>query len=804
MTTTLQRIQFKRAVKAVFTGRGADGLTGPPGPQGPRELFDSVADMKAASLSIGSFARTAGYFISGDGGGSDYKIVASGTGVSDDAFFIVLNNGNEAKLLLPDPARMHVRQAGLIADGVTDDSARIPIIEGKANIKYVDLGGLHVRTTLITSRSAGNFLKNYYDGLIEGLDYADSTPGKTIREQTSIRDTAIIRDRTKSPVLDWARRNVLWLGTSIPQQGGDVDSYPTLACQAVGAVCRNMSWAGTRAAYDVTADPFLADTTQCLSMTADDVAWGLATYGPTSAYDDSIDALHKPSEMHCNFRIEAPFQTTPFTVVFLDHNHNDRHKAVGTLNPESHSITAIGKGATTTVTVNAIGTVVVGNGVAIEVIGIDKLHHFAGRVQAVAGNVVTLNINSSSFAGSFVSGTLYKLDRATICGGFEFLIHFIKNMSIRYADGNVKIILSSSWSDYSNGTDDRLFFPTTLAIKSVADKWALSFYDVAYYFEMTLQDQLNLTYAPDTIHPLDAIQRRALSNHWAAWMAGGRSNFQPDNFWLVSGIDKNYQDQFPAFYSKYLGGFDTLKQTVITENEAVIYSDNFTFIDGGWSVLGAAPTLVAAPWGGGQAAHFSGAANTASGYKRNITIGNGRKVEMDLWYPKVAGFAVNQGEVKTLPLFTFQVGASNGYYSFQHNIKSDGIVFSSRYFQTPGTDFTQMQPPPVFHFEANRKYRFRAEMYKAISASNLGAFIVYIDDVLIGGPWIVIDYNQTAITKFNIGIVSSNMNDAFELYAGNLVISQLDVRDFSKLYTGNVNVGGNQLQIIHGMIIDVI
>src|SRR6185503_11873934 len=109
------------------------------GNQGSRELYDSLAILKLANLSVGLYARTAGYFAPGDGGGADYQIVAGGTGTADDAFYANMTNGNQAKLLLPDPARMHVRQLGCVAGpletdyaSLPDDTARIAIGEASA------------------------------------------------------------------------------------------------------------------------------------------------------------------------------------------------------------------------------------------------------------------------------------------------------------------------------------------------------------------------------------------------------------------------------------------------------------------------------------------------------------------------------------------------------------------------------------------------------------------------------------------------------------------------------------------------
>ena len=76
-------------------------------------------------------------------------------------------------------------------------------------------------------------------------------------------------------------------------------------------------------------------------MTEDDRLWGLATYGNTSAYDDSFDVVTKASEMTVDFRIKDTFAVMPFDVVVLDHNHNDRALEAGDISPTELTINSI-------------------------------------------------------------------------------------------------------------------------------------------------------------------------------------------------------------------------------------------------------------------------------------------------------------------------------------------------------------------------------------------------------------------------------------------------------------------------------
>lgn len=792
-----------------------------------RVPFENVAALKATTLAIGAAVRTAGYFVAGDGGGADYKIVAGGTGTADDAFFINLVSGYQAKLQLPDPARMTVRQLGCVAGPVDtpyaslpDDSARIAIFEA-SSVRYLDLQGLAIKTTFHTNVGSGLILKKYYNGLPWGLSYTKDLP-VTFKEEASLRDTSLIRDRDKSPVLDFVRQGVkrkfLFNGTSITNQGGDVDSHPLLTCQALGVDCVNMAWPGTSATYDVLANPFTADgvdginAVKCLSMTEDDRLAGLALYGPTSAYDNSFDSQNKASEMTAEFRILAPFQAAwnsgagePISVVVFDHNHNDRGASLGTLTPESHTIVGITKGATTVVTVNALGTVAVGDAVFLDETGIANLNHFAGRVQAIAGLNITLNIDSSGFAGTFSSGTLYKVDRNTIAGAWEFLFRFILNCSLRYGNGDVKVVTSNSFSEYSHYTDDRLFFFNTRNIKAVTDKYRslfgprFAFHDLAYEMAMTLVDQG--TFAGDGVHPTTRPRRQAIANIRAAWFMGGVPTVFPFNSWLPAGVDKAYADQGPAHFSRFVGGFGTAKRYV--GGATVIYSNNFPAgaLGSGWTTQGTAPVVVAAPWGGGEfALHSTAPANGASGVQRDITIGPGRRVELDFWLPQVSGFAslpVNQ----LVTLWSFIVGASGGYINQRLQIRTASTGLLARYFKTSSTDLTSMSPAPDKDLLPNTKYHLMCEMYAGLSADNLGAFLLYLDGKLIGGPYVVEDQGQGPVTKFTIGAVGSTLGDAFETYIGNVVVSELDVRDISSRLTADVATLGGVLRSINGEII---
>ena len=123
----------------------------------------------------------------------------------------------------------------------------------------------------------------------------------------------------------------------------------------------------------------------------------------------------------------------------------------------------------------------VGNGAALEIIGIPNLNFAAARISAIVSNTVTLEYDSTGFTGTFTSGDFIELDRITIYGAWNFLIYYIKNMSVIYGDGDVKIILSGAPSSYTAFSSFDSFVGRIAGfIRNISDKWDLSFFDIGF------------------------------------------------------------------------------------------------------------------------------------------------------------------------------------------------------------------------------------------------------------------------------------------------------------------------------------
>lgn len=604
---------------------------------------------------------------------------------------------------------------------------------------------------------------------------------------------------SKSPLVDWAGKKVLWLGTSIPHQGVGVDGYPELFAAAMGCTVDNQAWSGSKATYNKLDDAFSISTVKSLSMTEDDRVAGLALYGASSAYSDSFDTITKASQMTCDARIAERFALTPFDVVMLDHAHNDRTGDEGTLTPESRTISAITKGATTTVTLASIGTIAVGDSVALEVVGIDSLNHAAARVQSVVGVNITLNIDSSAYVGTFTSGTCYKLDRSTICGAWEFLLHYILNSGIK-TGVTPKIVMAGAPSEFTNGVHDANVRRTERILKQVADKWNVPLFNIAHQYDVDLD--AHPIYFPDNVHPTTTATRQVLANHWVSWASGGVPKVNSATAFLPRGGAAAFTANREAMYSDFAAGFTTpsfIVGTKVLDNSDDFADGNFT----GWTTAGTVPVVEDAPWGSGKSIKFTSADGaTGSTLHKDLTLNKLVRAEFDLWLPQVSGLTT-QSTTRSLNVASFNT-TNSARYAIQLVVRKTSVTLAAYYLNSFGGSIVSV-PLSFPALDANTKYTIAIEAVRA-SATYSGGFIVTVNGVRVSAPIAVADSAWGAdANRFVFGISGINTLANTIVYMGNIFVYDGPVDDYSTRATGTFTTAdAKTVTVVNGMITKIV
>lgn len=643
----------------------------------------------------------------------------------------------------------------------SDCSAIITAMADDGTFTNVDLQGL---TWLCDGMSADNTTDrenlnklNFFNGK---LQLTNAQPGETnVQTFAPYLDSELKLSQTKSPVIDWKGLNVLWLGTSIPHQGANVDGYPERLAEVLNFNVQNYAWSGSHASYDIDGDAFNSGTIRALSMTEADRLAGLATYGPTSAYDDSFDIVTIASKMTADYRIKAQFATAPIDVVVLDHNHNDR-KNLADYTANVKTITGVTIGSTTVFGVDNVTGLNVGDGCYVRVTGIGDLDYAAGRITGIAGTDVTVAIESTGFSGAFSSGELHWVDRTTIKGAFDFLIAYTKNMFIQYGQADGKIILCGAPSYFTNDVDrDHSIWSSNRVIREIADTWGLAFFDVANALRLTYQDQL--TYLPDSVHPSTPETREIFTNVWAKWMRGGAGNFyNPESVLQRNKTIANQHDQ-PALYSKYDSAY--APRGVTYEDDTPLIDDNFASGYGDWTASGTGmPSAVTAPWDAGEdAVEFSVLADNSAPYlQQSAAVGAYPVLEFDFYMPNVD---VATGVTQQCTIASINSIGSGVGYAIGIVQTAGGSTSLRATYNSGGYGVAPVVPLPngSVVIESATRYRIKLDVidgYCQFSVDGVVIFSGAINNDLLG-----------TANNVLIGPSFCNFGSAFDVYIGNVV-----------------------------------
>jgi hypothetical protein len=752
---------------------------------------------------VGTVVSTASFAAENDQGGAKWLKTAI-TGLTPSQSPAQLGDlqlsdadGNEWDLVFENTITL----ASIGGDIAGDNRLQVIAFNNNQNASSLDLGGKTWSSTSLNVDQDRELLqKNFLNGYF--ICTNNETTETVIRPKVGISDYEIDSTGTKSPILNWEKKRGLWLGTSIPHQGVNVDGYPEQFAQQLGCTVYNLAWSGSKASYDVYADPydvngdkFEVTTIKCLSMTEDDRLAGLALYGSSSVYDDSFDAINKASEMTVDFRIKNQFATHgAMDFVVLDHNHNDR-RTTENYTKITKNITGITIGTTTDIAIDDAADIAIGDSIYLEIEGIDKLKYAAARVQNLVGTVVNLNIDSTAYFGTFVSGTLTRVDKNTIAGAWDFLIAYIKNMSYVYGDGSVVIILSSAPSYFTNGENpDFPIWSVGQAIWRVAQRWELAFFDIGHVLDMNYY--LQATYFKDLVHALTAAQRKVLANHWVTWASGGALPNTNPNDYLAKGLGNNLHGAMP-FYYKWDGKF-ACRSYFYSEDTPALIDDDFTVGLGAWTLAGTTvPSIVTAPWDAGlKAVLCPYTVGHPSTLKQTVAIGDDPVLEFDFYLP-----SVNITETSLTQVTLATLGAPSSCYSVGLLPTTSGTKLRVYKNATPGLGPLTNIAIPTIYLEAGRLYRITMDIIRSYLGEP-GYILIALDDVPIYAGSI----DNAALTGLNtvqLGVIYSNTGMDFDVYFANILAKSKTREDMTTRFTGTISPTETAV-VVNGVIVSKI
>lgn len=750
----------------------------------------TLAALRAATkANLPDVVLVQGRAAEGDGGGGVFVWDSDATASDDDGHVIAPAAGGAGRWVragLTNTASLE--SYGLDASGVeaaTDGSA-----------SYIDMAGASVTTTRTVSAMA----TPYFNGTLLAQN-ADGN-NSIVKPQAPLKDYEIERPRTKFPVIDFKGKNILWLGTSIPHQGdSDQTSYPHLTADALEAHTTNNSWSGSHATFDPSDGASASvNTIKALSMTDADQQALAAAY-PGSNWDDA-DPVTKATKMTCDYRIRAPFAERQYDVVVLDHNHNDRRAEPGTLGGvESTTITGVTFGSSTVVAVSSAGTLAVGDAVALDGSSLGRLRHAAGRVSAVSGTNITVEIDTSTYSGSITSGTLYKYDRATLFGSFEFLCHFIRWCANDRGLETPQIVLCGAPSEYTNNTADEAIFSNARYIKQIADAWALPFFDIGHIYDVKLAD--HQSYFPDDIHPTTLETRQALTNHWVAWFSGGiPTPLAPSQYLQRAADGSALTDQRPAEYSSLLSAFWT--PAYIREVDATaLVNEDWSSGFGSWTTggTGTAPVISTAPWDAGASALDCDVSEQGYAQITGFAAGHGGfELEFQLYLPTVTGLTT-QATARTVTIMDLR-DAGSLHYSLAMLVKDSGVRLRLGVVEVAWPNFLYLSGSTPL--QAGVLHTIKIESVREESGQWKGAVRMLLDGEELFLPAVLSDDARSAPNQLRLGVTFTNVTDPADVYIGNVLLNGYDVYDFRNRFTGSwVNSAAQTVTVVNGIITDV-
>lgn len=330
---------------------------------------------------------------------------------------------------------------------------------------------------------------------------------------------------------DWAGKNVLWLGTSIPHQGLNThDSYPEIFCAMMGCRVVNNAFSGSHIRWEEQRPDESCrsgrNAPKGLSATRRELRAKQQAALPddgTSAYDKSCSPVVDPLLMGYHDRINARWARSSFDAVFIDHGHNDRpvrasnrEALLGTLHAQERIVSSIEKGAVTRVLMHPGHGLRVYDDVTLRTPGIPRMDYWTGEIAAISGDTLTLDFDSSGLAGAYTGGGhLVRYDKSKLYDAYNLVISDVLHMNAHYGGPRVLIVLTTPPTEWTGGRNDGSIAAVNQALERIAGKWGLPLYPMTSRLHI---NAANLrTFLPDTVHPTTASARELIARDLAQW-----------------------------------------------------------------------------------------------------------------------------------------------------------------------------------------------------------------------------------------------------------------------------------------------
>jgi hypothetical protein len=279
----------------------------------------------------------------------------------------------------------------------------------------------------------------------------------------------------------------------------------------------NQSWPGSFGVLPLPGAAVTSTSPRSLARTDDEIQ---ALIDAAVASGDTSDPFHPnfevpqitvQEEMGWETRIKDQIvdnwtnNSQATNIYIYAHGTNDRVAPIGVLDDISASVTATAStGSTTTLTLESGHGFVVGDGVVCELTGNTYLKRAAGVVRSVAGNNITLNIDSSSSTAS-ATGTIRKLNRTTLRGSMQMFIAIARHYAWTHGGvDDLTVIMETQMPRIATIGTNIDIEKVNVVIAQVARHVGASVFDLAKEtdIEIAYSDEL-YDYLPDGTHADD-------------------------------------------------------------------------------------------------------------------------------------------------------------------------------------------------------------------------------------------------------------------------------------------------------------